>query len=121
MIMNIIINFLKKEYKSIIGFSFILYVFYWITFVLTPTIEMSENEKQKIDSLNILIKEMYAEQEKLDDKIDNINNEIKDVDNSIDKIKGQKIIIKETYHEKINRASNFTEPELDSFFSDRYK
>jgi flagellar capping protein FliD len=119
--MDKIINIIKKEYKTIVGFSFILYLFYWITFVLTPTMEMSVDEKQKIDSLNTLIKEMYAEQEKLDDKIDNINNEIKDVDSSIDKIKGQKIIIKEKYHEKINRASNFTEPELDSFFSDRYK
>lgn len=106
--MDKIINIIKKEYKTIVGFSFILYLFYWITFVLTPTMEMSVDEKQKIDSLNTLIKEMYAEQEKLDDK-------------SIDKIKGQKIIIKEKYHEKINRASNFTEPELDSFFSDRYK
>lgn len=120
MIMNIIINFLKKEYKSIIGFSFILYVFYWITFVLTPTIEMSENEKQKIDSLNTLIKEIHTEQEKLDDKIDNINKKIKDVDISIDKVKRQKVIIKETYHEKINRVSNFTEPEIDSFLSERY-
>lgn len=119
--MNKIANFLKKEYKTLVGFFSILYVFYWITFVLTPTMEMSVDEKQKIDSLNSLIREMHEEQEKLDKKIDRINDEIKDVNKSIDKIKVQKIEIKEIYHEKINRASNFTEPELDSFFSNRYK
>jgi hypothetical protein len=64
---------------------------------------------------------MYKEQELLDDKIDDLNKEIIEVDNGIDKIKNQKTIVKEIYHEKINRVSNFTEPELDSFFSDRYK
>lgn len=82
---------------------------------------MSPEDKAKIDSLNTVINDMYKEQEILNDKIDDINKEISEVDNSIDKIKKQKTIVREVYNEKINRVSNFTEPELDSFFSDRYK
>ena len=82
---------------------------------------MSVEEKAKIDSLNVLIMEMNKNQQILDDKIDGINEEIVEVDKDIDKIKGQKTVVKEIYHEKINRAGNFTEPELDGFFSDRYK
>ena len=82
---------------------------------------MSPEDRAKIDSLNVVINTMYKEQELLDDKIDDLNKEIIEVDNGIDKIKNQKTIVKEIYHEKINRVSNFTEPELDSFFSDRYK
>jgi hypothetical protein len=82
---------------------------------------MSVEEKAKIDSLNVLILEMNKNQQILDDKIDGINEEIVEVDNDINKIKGQKTVVKEIYHEKINRVDNLTEPELDEFFSDRYK
>ena len=82
---------------------------------------MSVEEKAKIDSLNVLILEMNKNQQILDDKIDGINEEIVEVDKDIDKIKGQKTVVKEIYHEKINRVNTLTEPELDEFFSDRYK
>ena len=66
------------------------------------------------------IKEIYKEQQKLDSAIEEYNEKIDAVDNHIDKIKGQKTIVKEIYHEEINRAGNYTEPQLDSFFSARY-
>lgn len=113
-------SFVAKHYKVILSVLFGLFVLYWMMFVLTPTMNMSIEEKAKIDSLNVLIMEMNKNQQILDDKIDGINEEIVEVDKGIDKIKGQKTIVKEIYHEKINRAGNFTEPELDSFFSDRY-
>ena len=118
---NKISSFLVKNYKAVLTVLFGVFVLYWMVFILTPRVGMSPEDKAKIDSLNVVINNMYKEQEMLDDKIDNINKEIGEVDNSIDKIKNQKTIVKEVYHEKINRVSNFTEPELDSFFSDRYK
>ncbi len=118
---NKIASFLAKNYKTVLTVLFGLFVLYWMIFILTPRVGMSPEDKAKIDSLNVVINNMYKEQEMLDDKIDNINKEIGEVDNSIDKIKNQKTIVKEVYHEKINRVSNFTEPELDSFFSDRYQ
>lgn len=118
---NKIVKFITNNYKTVLMVLFGLFIFYWMIFILTPRVGMSPEDKAKIDSLNVIINNMYKEQELLDDKIDAINKEIGEVDNSIGKIKNQKTIVKEIYHEKINNVSNFTEPELDSFFSDRYK
>jgi len=117
---NKIVKFVTTKYKTILLVLFGLFIFYWMIFILTPRVGMSPEDKAKIDSLNVIIHNMYKEQELLDNKIDAINKEIVEVDNSIGKIKNQKTIVKEIYHEKINSVSNFTEPELDSFFSDRY-
>jgi hypothetical protein len=114
-------SFVTKNYKIILAVLFGLFVLYWLMFVLTPKMNMSVEEKAKIDSLNVLILEMNKNQQILDDKIDGINEEIVEVDKDIDKIKGQKTVVKEIYHEKINRVNTLTEPELDEFFSDRYK
>lgn len=81
---------------------------------------MAENERAKIDSLNNLIEEIHKDQLKLDSSIQGYNEKIDEVDNHIDKIKGQKTIIKEIYHEKINNVDKLSNPELDSFFSNRY-
>ena len=118
---NKIVKFVTTKYKTILLVLFGLFIFYWMIFILTPRVGMSPEDMAKIDSLNVIIHNMYKEQELLDNKIDAINKEIGEVDNSIGKIKNQKTIVKEIYHEKINSVSNFTEPELDSFFSDRYK
>ena len=81
---------------------------------------MDASERAKIDSVNNTIKKIYKEQQKLDSAIEGYNKKIDEVDNHIDKIKSQKTIVKEIYHEEINRAGNYTEPQLDSFFSARY-
>jgi septal ring factor EnvC (AmiA/AmiB activator) len=90
-------------------------------FVLTPTMKMSVDEKQKIDSLNIIIKDIYKEQQKLDSNITEYDKKIDKVDNHIGKIKNQKVIIKEKYYEDTNRVNSYTEPVIDSFFSERYQ
>lgn len=82
---------------------------------------MTVDQKQKIDSLNILINKMNEENKNLEYKIDEFQSQIIDIDNNIDKIKGQKTIIKEIYHEKINNVDKLSISELDSFFANRYK
>jgi len=82
---------------------------------------MAADEKAKIDSLTLMIKEIELEQKKLDSNIVSYNQKIDEVDNHIDKIKGQKTIVKEIYHEKISSVDKLTVRELDSFFTDRYK
>jgi len=77
--------------------------------------------EQKIDYLNVIIKDMYKEQQKLDSSIIVYNKKIDEIDNSIHKIKGQKTIIKEIYHEEINRVDSYTDNDIDSFFTNRYK
>jgi uncharacterized coiled-coil DUF342 family protein len=81
---------------------------------------MSESQKQQLDSLNVVINKLHEDNLKLEGKISEFNEEIKEVDNHIGKIKGQKTIVKEIYHEKINSVDKLTVRELDSFFTDRY-
>ena len=114
-------SFLSKNYKTILFVILGIITLYWVIFVVTPTVTMSQKEKQQIDSLNNVIKDLYQHQSKLDSTILDLNKEIDQVDNDIDKIKNKKTIVKKEYHEKINRVDTYTEPELDSFFSDRYK
>jgi vacuolar-type H+-ATPase subunit I/STV1 len=82
---------------------------------------MSNKEKAQTDSLNVVIQGLHKENLKLDSTIFSLNNEIKLVDKQIEDIKHKKTKVKQKYHEEINRVDNYTEPELDSFFSDRYK
>jgi len=117
---QLILNFLKSNYKTIAQVLIGLFLLYWVVFVLTPKVGMPADEKAKIDSLNQVIKEIYKDQQKLDSNIEGYNKKIDAVDNDINNIKGQKTIVKEIYHEEINRAGNYTEPQLDSFFSARY-
>jgi hypothetical protein len=114
-------KFLIRNFKSIIKLGFGLFILYWLIFFLTPSIKMSNESKQKIDSLNNFIKEREKIREKLDNDIINFKNEVINIDNKIDKIKTEKIIIKEYYHEKINSVDSFSHIKIDSFFTNRYK
>ena len=120
-ILNVLGSFFSKNYKTLLFLLFGLFLLYWVIFVITPSVTMSNKEKSQIDSLNVVIQGLYKENLKLDSTVLNLNNEIKLVDKQIEEIKNKKVIIKKEYHEKITRVDNYTEPELDSFFSDRYK
>ena len=119
--MQTVLNFLKGNYKTLFKVVFGLFILYYLIFFLTPRVQMASDEKAKIDSLTLMIKEIELEQKKLDSNIVSYNQKIDEVDNHIDKIKGQKTIVKEIYHEKINSVDKLTVRELDSFFTDRYK
>jgi vacuolar-type H+-ATPase subunit I/STV1 len=120
-ILNVLGSFFSKNYKTLLFLLFGLFLMYWVIFFITPSVTMSNKEKSQIDSLNIVIQGLYKENLKLDSTVLNLNNEIKLVDKQIEEIKNKKVTIKKEYHEKITRVDNYTEPELDSFFSDRYK
>ena len=119
--METVLNFLKGNYKTLLKVVFGLFILYYLIFFLTPRVQMAADEKAKIDSLTQMIKGIELEQKKLDSNITSYNQKIDEVDNHIDKIKGQKTIVKEIYHEKINSVDKLTVRELDSFFTDRYK
>ena len=106
---------------TILKVGFGLFILYYLIFFLTPKVSMSEYEKQQIDSLNVLIKQLHQDNLKLEKEIDEYNDKIDKVDVNIKNIKGQKTIVKEIYHEKINSVDKLTVRELDSFFTDRYK
>ena len=118
---NVVLSFIKKNFKFILAAIFGLFLIYWILFFLTPRIEMNVESKQKIDSLTSFVKEIEKEQSVLDDKIEGFDEEIKSVENNITKIKFQKETIREIYYEKINSVSNYNDVQLDSFFTNRYE
>jgi len=117
---NKILDFLKINYKTILKVLFGLFLLYWVIFVLTPKVSMNLGEKSKIDSLNMMMKELIKEQDKLDSTIILYNEEINNLDKNISTIKGEKTIIKEIYHDEINRVVNYNDDQLDSFFTNRY-
>jgi hypothetical protein len=119
--MNKIFNFLKNNYKNILKVIFGLFILYYLIFFLTPNVKMSADQKQQLDSLNVVIKQLHEDNLRLENKISDFDKEINEVDQNISKIKNQKTIVKEIYHEKISNVDKLTVRELDSFFTDRYK
>lgn len=118
--MNKIFEFIKNNFKTIIQISFGVFIIYWLIFFLTPKIEMTEVEKYKLNQIDEFVKKTYENQKKLDSTIINFNKEIDLVENNIKRIKGEKTIIREIYHEEIVRVNNYSDSQLDSFFTNRY-
>lgn len=113
--------FLMNNYKTILKVGFALFLLYWVIFILTPKNKMTADQKNALDSLSQKINLVYEDNKKLESEIQEYNEKIVEIDNNIEKIKGQKTIIKEYYHEKIIGVDKLTVRELDSFFTDRYK
>jgi vacuolar-type H+-ATPase subunit I/STV1 len=119
--LNTVGSFFSKNYKILLFVIIALFLFYWVIFIITPSVTIPNKEKAQIDSLNVVTQSLHNENLKLDSTITGLNKEFEQVNKQIEEIKNKKTIVKKEYHEKINRVDNYTEPELDSFFSNRYK
>jgi chromosome segregation ATPase len=84
------------------------------------TKEEMQSLKLMLTTLDDYIKQKEQEQNKIDNSINLVNKEIEKIDSTISKIKVQKVIIREYYHEKITNVDNFTDNEIDSFITNRY-
>ena len=82
---------------------------------------MSTIDRNKLDSLTNVVNEINKEQDILESKIELIDEEVEKIDDNISKVRTNKIKTGKKYHEEINRVDKYSEPELDSFFSNRYK
>ena len=114
------LNFVKRNYLTILKFIGGVFILYWMVFILTPDVKMLESQQKRINDLNYLIIQKEKEQKKLSVEIANFNAQIKILDSNINRIKGEKIIIKEIYYEKVNNVDNYTDAQLDSFLAKRY-
>ena len=123
--MKTIKNFITENIititSTLVGLFFLIFLLYWVLFMVLPSSTMSESDKLKIDSLNSVIQKINEHQNLLENKIKIINNEVDKIDENISKIKTNKEKVGKKYHEEINRVDKFTDPELDSFFTNRYK
>ena len=118
--METIKNFVIKNYKTILSVLVGLFIVYWVMTTLN-TSTMSTIDRNKLDSLTNVVNEINKEQDILESKIELIDEEVEKIDDNISKVKTNKIKTGKKYHEEINRVDKYSEPELDSFFSDRYK
>jgi peptidoglycan hydrolase CwlO-like protein len=113
-------NFIIKHYNAILITLSILLIGWFAFRVFSPN-TMSEGDKSKINSAKNIIEEKEKEQVIIEDKIEDINEEVETIEDNISKIKTNKEKIGKKYHEEITRVDNYTNPELDSFLSNRYK
>lgn len=118
--MKTIKNFVIKNYKTILSVLVGLFIVYWVMTTLN-TSTMSTIDRNKLDSLTNVVNEINKEQDILESKIELIDEEVEKIDENISRVKTNKVKTGKKYHEEINRVDKYTEPELDSFFSNRYK
>ena len=118
--METIKNFVIKNYKTILSVLIGLFIVYWVMTTLN-TSTMSTIDRNKLDSLTNVVNEINKEQDILESKIELIDEEVEKIDDNISKVRTNKIKTGKKYHEEINRVDKYSEPELDSFFSNRYK
>ena len=118
--METIKNFVIKNYKTILSVLVGLFIVYWVMTTLN-TSTMSTIDRNKLDSLTNVVNEINKEQDILESKIELIDEEVEKIDENISRVKTNKVKTGKKYHEEINRVDKYTEPELDSFFSNRYK
>jgi peptidoglycan hydrolase CwlO-like protein len=118
--MEIVKNFIVKKYNTILSVLVGLFIVYWVM-TMSNTSTMSAIDKAKLDSLTNIVNEINKEQDILESKIELIDEEVEKIDDNILKVKTNKVKTGKKYHEEINRVDKYSEPELDSFFSNRYK
>lgn len=119
--MEIVKNFIIRHYKTVLNLLIGLFILYWVMVILTPTSTMSKVDKDKLDSLTNVVNQINKEQEVLENEIKVLTKEVDKIDDNISTIKTNKTKTGKKYHEEISRVDKYTEPELDSFFSNRYK
>ena len=119
--METVKNFIVKNYKSILAGLVGLFLLYWFIFILTPKNTMLKEDRQRIKILNEKIERINKEQDTLEFKITELEKEVTLIETKVKKIKKEKNKIAIKYHEKIKRVDSYTESELDSFFTNRYK
>lgn len=93
---------------------------YFLIHVYKPATSLSHEDRVKLDSLNNRISILFENQKRLDTTINLFEKEVKVMFDSVSRIKQEKIIIRKIYYEEINRVSNFTDVQVDSFFTNKY-
>ena len=111
---------MKNIYKILIVVGIIV-MFLILMFEIKTNTTINKEDKLKIDSLTVLVNDIKEEQKTIENKIETINEEVKTIDDNISKIKIKREKTGKKYHEEITRVDTYTDVELDSFFTNRYK
>ena len=101
---------------SILGVIFV----YLLVRVFTPTPDMSELNKYKLEEIDKHINEVKTLQKNLSDSIKVYQHKIDDIDNKISNIKVEKKEVNNYYTQKKEDIKNSDKRQIDSLLRSRY-
>jgi peptidoglycan hydrolase CwlO-like protein len=114
------IEFLKNNWKNItLGILGVIFV-YLLVRVFTPTPDMSELNKYKLEQIDKHINEMKTLQKSLSDSIQVYQNKIDEIDDKISNIKVEKKEVNNFYTQKREEIKNADKKQIDSLLRSRY-
>ena len=113
-------NFLIKNWKNItLGILGVIFI-YLLVRVFTPTPDMSELNKYKLEQIDKHINEMKNLQKSLGDSIQVYQNKIDEIDDKISHIKVEKKEVNNYYTQKKEEIKNADKKQIDSLLRSRY-
>ena len=113
-------EFLINNWKNIIlGLLGIIFI-YLLVRVFTPTPDMSELNKYKLEQIDKHINEMKTLQKNLSDSIQVYQNKIDEIDDKISHIKVEKKEVNNFYTQKREEIKNADKKQIDSLLRSRY-
>ena len=113
------IEFLKNNWKNItLGILGVIFV-YLLVRVFTPTPDMSELNKYKLEQIDKHINEMKTLQKSLSDSIQVYQNKIDEIDDKISNIKVEKKEVN-NFYTKREEIKNADKKQIDSLLRSRY-
>jgi len=113
-------EFLIKNWKNIIlGLLGIIFI-YLLVRVFTPTPDMSELNKYKLEQIDKHINEMKELQKNLSDSIQVYQHKIDEIDDKISHIKVEKKEVNNFYTQKKEEIKNADKKQIDSLLRSRY-
>ena len=113
-------NFLIKNWKNItLGILGVIFI-YLLVRVFTPTPDMSELNKYKLEQIDKHINEMKNLQKSLGDSIQVYQNKIDEIDDKISHIKVEKKEVNNFYTQKREEIKNADKKQIDSLLRSRY-
>jgi len=115
-----IVDFFKQYYKQVGIGLLVLFVLYWLIFILTPSVEMSNVAVEEIKKLDQEIGTIKLEQNILYNEILQYEEQLDVMDENISQINDTQNKISGEYGKKINAARSYDYQQLVAFLSKRY-
>ena len=113
-------EFLIKNWKNIVlGLLGIIFI-YLLVRVFTPTPDMSELNKYKLEQIDKHINEIKNLQKSLSDSIQSYQHKIDEIDDKISHIKIEKKEVNNFYIQKKEEIKNADKKQIDSLLRSRY-
>ena len=117
---NKLIEFITKNIVVIINFSFIMFIVFWLLFFIPQNIKTPIIDEAKLNIINEEIKNIKNSQNKLDSNMIFFGKKIDKIDSNILSIRDKRTIIERIQNEVNTTISNYSDDQIDSFFTNRY-